>query len=197
MDLIERYIREVKAYLPGKQQTDIGQELNGNLHAAVDDREEELGRPLTESEVERLLQGFGHPLVVAGRYQASQGSLAFGPRLIGPVLFPLYLRVLWLLIGIGSLLHALILVALGVTGTTMTAGDIANTFVLQIVIQFAVVTGGFIVVERTLPMMRWTAQPGRVGYPGVFDSGRSLGRVRSSRWRAGCDAGRHQPVGVL
>ena len=84
MELLERYLQAVRFFLPQKQQDDIVRELSENLIAQMEDREAELGRPLTESEEADILRTHGHPMIVAGRYRAHQ-------QLIGPVFFPVYL----------------------------------------------------------------------------------------------------------
>jgi hypothetical protein len=83
MDLLERYLQAVGVYLPAKGREDTLAELKTNLLAALEGREEELGRPLTEAEEAELLRGHGHPSIVAARYQPSR-------QLIGPEIFPYY-----------------------------------------------------------------------------------------------------------
>ena len=56
MELLDRYVRAVKTYLPRAQQDDIVKELSANLQAQMEDREAELGRPLSEAELEALLE---------------------------------------------------------------------------------------------------------------------------------------------
>jgi hypothetical protein len=87
MDLLERYLQAVKKYLPARRQDDIIAELRANMESQIEDRESELGRPLTTGELEDLLRKMGHPMLVASRYQPQQ-------YLIGPTLFPMYLYVL-------------------------------------------------------------------------------------------------------
>jgi hypothetical protein len=84
MDLLERYLQAVKFFLPRRQQDDIVRELSENLISQIEDRQEELGRALTEDELADLLRRHGHPMLVAGRYRSHQ-------QLIGPVFFPMYL----------------------------------------------------------------------------------------------------------
>src|SRR5215469_347243 len=101
MDLIDRYLNAIKPFLPPDQRDDIIAELGANLHDEADEREAALGRPLSEAEIEAIIQAHGHPLAVAGRYQPSQGGFTFGRQLISPTLFPLYLRALWIVIAVG------------------------------------------------------------------------------------------------
>ena len=87
MELLERYLQAVRKYLPNRRQDDIVAELRANMESQIEDRESELGRPLTQGESDDFLRKMGHPMVVASRYQPQQ-------YLIGPTLFPMYLYVL-------------------------------------------------------------------------------------------------------
>ena len=92
MDLVERYVNAVRTFLPKGQQDDITNELSENLKAQIDDRETELGRPLTDAEQEAILRHYGHPMLVAGRYQTNQGSVGFGREFIGMTVSVLHQR---------------------------------------------------------------------------------------------------------
>src|SRR5882672_981392 len=87
MDLLDRYLQAVKKHLPWKGQDDIIAELRANLEAQLEDKQAELGRPLTIAEVEAWLKQMGPPMHVAARYQPQQS-------LIGPAVFPTYWFVL-------------------------------------------------------------------------------------------------------
>ncbi|HEY1750475.1 MAG TPA: hypothetical protein VGG29_04395 [Caulobacteraceae bacterium] len=87
MDLIDRYLDTVRLLLPREQRDDIAAELRDVLMSRREDREAELGRPLTRKENEAMLREYGHPFVVAARYGRQQ-------FLIGPQLYPLYALVL-------------------------------------------------------------------------------------------------------
>lgn len=87
MELLERYLQAVKKHLPGKKQDDILAELRANMESQLEDKEAELGRPLTQTEVEEWLRAMGPPILIASRYQPQQ-------YLIGPTLYPVYLYVL-------------------------------------------------------------------------------------------------------
>src|SRR5262245_47070800 len=84
MDMLDKYLQAVRFFLPRGTEDDIVRELSANLMAQIEDREEELGRPLTDDERADILRRHGHPLIVAGRYRSHQ-------RLIGPTVFPMYL----------------------------------------------------------------------------------------------------------
>ena len=81
--LVDHYLLQLQTFLPAKQREDIAAELRESIRSAVEERERELGRALTDDETNGVLVGFGHPLVVAGRYLPMQ-------HLIGPDVFPLY-----------------------------------------------------------------------------------------------------------
>jgi hypothetical protein len=87
MDLLDRYLQAVKKHLPWQRQDDIIAELRANLEAQLEEKESELGRPLTTGEAEEWLKQLGAPLQMAARYQPQQ-------YLIGPTVFPIYWYVL-------------------------------------------------------------------------------------------------------
>src|ERR1700739_2514315 len=87
MELLDRYLQAVKKHLPWKRQDDIIAELRTNLESQLEEREAELGRPLTQSEAEDWLKQLGPPIQMASRYHPQQ-------YLIGPSLFPTYWYVL-------------------------------------------------------------------------------------------------------
>lgn len=68
MDLIERYLHAVKTHLPAGQQDDVVAELAEDLRPRIDDRQAELGRPLTEDAVagaDRRQGRAGHKALVS------------------------------------------------------------------------------------------------------------------------------------
>ena len=107
MELLERYLRAVKFFLPHRQQDDILRELSENILSQMDDKAAELGRPLNESEQTAILKQHGHPFVVASRFRNT--PLQY---LIGPVVFPFYWFVLKILFWIGLGVSALNSIAL-------------------------------------------------------------------------------------
>jgi hypothetical protein len=138
MDMLDRYLQAVKFFLAGEQQQDdIVRELSENLRARIDDREEELGRPLDEAELAAILRDHGHPMVVAGRYRKHQ-------RLIGPTFFPLYVFALKMGLGVAllvSVVHAVVTAALAGDSKTLLDGLLA--FPGRALMVFAWTTLGF------------------------------------------------------
>ncbi len=86
-DLLARYLQAIGDHLPAATRADVLAELRANLQAQIDDRAEELNRPLTEPEVAAILKEHGRPILVAARYLPQQ-------YLIGPAIFPYYLMTL-------------------------------------------------------------------------------------------------------
>lgn len=142
MDLFERYMQAVRKYLPWQRQDDIIAELRANLDAQREEREAELGRPLTEGEMIDWLKELGPPLQMAGRYQP--------PRyLIGPTIFPLYWKILRLVALWMSVAYAISMVArvfIESHGPEWVAGQIAQYPELLIMLA-AWITGVFAVLE--------------------------------------------------
>lgn len=89
MDLLERYLAEVRRNLPSKEADDITAELRDVLLERAEEQEKAAGKVNWNS----LLQEFGHPLVVAARYRKQQW-------LVGPELYPFYLHFLKVIVAI-------------------------------------------------------------------------------------------------
>jgi hypothetical protein len=109
MNLLNRYLQAVERCLPKARREDIIAELRANILSQIEDREEELGRPLTENEIVSMLQHHGNPMIVAGRYREANLGLAFGIQLIGPELFPFYRMILGLNFAITLLIFAVVM----------------------------------------------------------------------------------------
>jgi len=145
MNLLNRYLQEVSRHLPKAKREDIIAELGANISSQMEDREGELGRPLTESEVLEMLQHHGNPMMVAGRYRPHNLGLAFGVRLIGPELFPFYRMILLLNMGITLFILGVLLPILArELHLTITLGRLLTPLLAQ----FAAVTVIFIALDR-------------------------------------------------
>ena len=108
MELLEQYLNVIKMYLPRDQRDDIINELRENLLSEMEEREAEMDRPLNENEQEDILQRYGHPQLVAKRYAPVQPNLTFGRQLIGPAIFPIYVKMLWIVLGGMVIVHAVL-----------------------------------------------------------------------------------------
>jgi hypothetical protein len=110
MELLDRYLQAVKKHLRWERQDDIIAELRANLEAQLEDKEAELGRPLTQGEAEDWLKQIGSPRQMAARYQPQR-------YLIGPAIFPSYLFALRTACFWAMIAYAIGSVALLATGT--------------------------------------------------------------------------------
>ena len=160
MELLDRYVAAVKSSLPSAQRDDIAAEICAELEAQVEDREQQLGRPLTPDEAAEILKRYGHPRIVASRYCTTQ-------YLIGPMLLPFYWNVLKIVLLATTLLAfaaasaktiafgapaVQIAAAWGTFWTTMLAGVGAVTIIFAIIERTAQgSSGGSIWLERWNP----------------------------------------------
>ena len=150
MTPLERYLKSLSKLLPAGQREDILRELSEDIRSEMEDKESELGRPLTEAEQLQLLKRRGNPLQVAAGYTSNKGTLAFGPQLIGPVLFPFYLRVLAFNLGLTFVIIGTIFAALSLSGQPIHVADLFSNVLLQLFVQLAAVTVIFVLVEKHL-----------------------------------------------
>ena len=144
MDLLDRYLAAIARELPKAQAPDVIAELRDTLLSEVEEREAGLGRKLNRKELEALLIGFGHPLVVAGRYRKVQ-------HLVGPEVFPFWFATLRVVLGIEAAIWlGALIVTFASTGTPV--GQVLNhmtpTLFTVAVFSFGVVTLVFAVFER-------------------------------------------------
>jgi hypothetical protein len=150
MDLVDRYLKTVAKALPEAQREDIIRELSEDIRSEMEDKQSELGRALTEAEQQALLKQRGNPLLLAARYHQDDRRVAFGRLLIGPVLFPFYIKVLSFNLGLTFVVIGTIFLALSLSGQPVHFNDIFSTCLLQLFIQLGVVTLIFSLIERHL-----------------------------------------------
>jgi hypothetical protein len=124
MELLDRYLQAVKKHLPWQRQDDIIAELKANLESQLEDKEAELGRPLTQGEAEDWLKQLGPPIQVAARYQPQR-------YLIGPAVFPIYWYVLRLALTWASIIYSIVVVA-QVFGGQVPSGDSLLEAILRV-----------------------------------------------------------------
>ncbi len=169
MQLIEEYLKAVKSYLPAAQREDILKELEENIRSQMEDKESELDRPLTEAEQEAILKQHGHPVLVAGRYRQDTRTVAFGRQLVGPALFPFYARVLSVNLGITGVILVIIFTALFVAGQPVNLSEMFRVCLLQLFIQFAIITAIFSAAETHMTKYSDRWDPRKAGYPRYLD----------------------------
>lgn len=143
MEILDRYLQSVKKHLPWQRQEDILAELRANMESQLEDKEAELGRPLSEAEAMEWLKQFGPPIRVAARYQRQQ-------YLIGPAVFPAYWYALRLSLGWMTAIYAIgKTVSIVVNGQGWRAA-VEATFALPflLLVNAAIVTAIFVVIEQ-------------------------------------------------
>jgi hypothetical protein len=94
-ELVDRYLQNVRFWLPRAQQDDVIAELSEDIRSEMEDQQAERAHKLDESEVAGILKRRGHPIIAASRFLPRQ-------QLIGLALLPSYwfvlkLVVLWIL----------------------------------------------------------------------------------------------------
>jgi hypothetical protein len=145
MDLIDRYLSAVRRNLPARNADDIVAELRDALASRIEDREEELGRPLDAAEIQAVIKDFGHPLVVAGRFRGRQS-------LIGPEVFPFYLsvaRIVLLAIAGVQLAIGLVQLLFGDRDPVQLLLQTIGGLSVSLLVSLAIVTLIFAILERT------------------------------------------------
>jgi HAAS domain-containing protein len=149
MNLIDRYITEVGKHLPRKNRADIEAEIRSTLEDMLDERKQGEG-PADEATVLKLLKEYGSPREVAATYQTQQHQYLIGPRL-----FPIFERVVRIVLAIvvGASLIGLG-VGLAETGFAgpefvSTLGEWAGGLFSGLIAAFGNMVLVFAIIERT------------------------------------------------
>jgi hypothetical protein len=111
MNLIDTYISEVGRQLPGKTRADIETELRSILQDMLEERAKNTGKPVDDELTLQILQEYGSPEHVAASYRGER-------YLVGPKLYPSYIKVLQIVLPIVGVLS---LVGLGLSLIPMDA----------------------------------------------------------------------------
>jgi hypothetical protein len=185
MELLKSYLKTVGKGLPEAQREDILRELSEDIRAEMEEKSAELGRPLTKDEQQAVLKQRGNPLLLAARYRQDTRALVIGRELIGPALFPFYVKVLSFNLGLTFIIITIIFAALVASGQHVSFREIFSTALLQLFIQLGAVTLIFSLIQRSMNQNpdRWGAgEPGGLHLPQIresFDFGR--GRKDATR----------------
>jgi hypothetical protein len=142
MELLDRYLQAVKKYLPWQRQDDILAELRANLESQLEEKETELGRPMTKAEGEGWIKQLGSPMQMAARYQPNQ-------YLIGPALFPIYWFVLKMALLWAAVIYLVVnavLITLDSPSVSAYASTVAQT-PSMLIVTAAWITGIFAAIE--------------------------------------------------
>ena len=151
MDLLARYLQAVGQYLPEASKDDTLAELRENLLAQMDDRAEELGRPLNDGDVAAILLEHGKPEKVALRYLPQRS-------LIGPTVFPFYMFTLRRMLPLVVLVYAVAQTAmLFLQGT---GGDLSGRIVTAVLKLFPVLLVSAACVTLTFVLIEFVISRG-------------------------------------
>jgi hypothetical protein len=158
MNLLHSYLNAVRVFLPRTvDQQDILSELSAHLQIKFEEREEQLGRPLTEDEQAAVLSDYGSPVVVAARYGGANLGLAFGRQLIGPEVFVLYRYVLLAQFTITIIVVTAFRIASGASG------GLVGRYLLPMLMQSVLTTTIFIAIDafkrRSRTRTAWNFPP--------------------------------------
>jgi hypothetical protein len=143
--LVDRYLAAIRRELPLRHADENIAELRDVLMSKIEDKESDLGRPLTDREVEQILIDFGHPILVAAGYRKT-------PYLIGPELFPMWVATMRFVLGFWGVLLVVSLFVAAVSTPYATPqwllDKAGNAFWSGLIWVFGVVTLVFAVNER-------------------------------------------------
>ena len=111
MNLLDLYVSEVGSHLPAKTRADIETELRSLLQDMLEERAKSSGKPVDDELTLQVLQEYGSPEKVATSYRGER-------YLVGPKLYPTYIKVLQIVLPIIGILS---LVGLGLSLVPMDA----------------------------------------------------------------------------
>lgn len=153
MKLINRYVNEIGKNLPLlKGREDIEKELRSTLEDMLEERSQKTGRPADEALELELLREYGDPFDVAMTYNPQ-------PYLIGPRLFPTFLRVLKIVItSIATVLLIVTGIRAGVSGEAFMSaefvkilGDGLENTLIAVILGVGNIVTIFAILERAFP----------------------------------------------
>lgn len=140
MTQIDAYLARVRFWLPGRKGAAAADDLRDVLAELIEDREQRLGRLLSEAEIETVSMEFGRPAVGASRYSTARPLVSAG-------LMPADVRVLGVsVIGVVIVQAALVTGALPDTGEAIRTS--AGRIVTGLLWTFTSVTLAFAMLTR-------------------------------------------------
>jgi len=100
MKMINNYLDSFENYLPINTRSEIREEFESSILDQIEEKEEQLSRPLNEQEQEELLLKIGHPMKVAAGFLPNQ-------QLVSEEYFPAYKKVLTIALWIYGIITVL------------------------------------------------------------------------------------------
>lgn len=154
MKLIDRYVNEVgKRLLVLQGREDIEKELRSTLEDMLEERAGKEGRPADEAMEIELLKEYGSPDSVATTYNPH-------PYLIGPRIFPLFLKILKIVLLSTAFGMTVVMIIELITQTplmgsefTEVLGDGLGNILSTVIAASGYVVLIFAIIERTVPAL--------------------------------------------
>ncbi len=149
MELVNSYLLQVGQHLPRDQRSDIIRELRDDITEQLDALAEQAGRSPDAADERAVLGRLGHPLKVASSYSSRR-------YLIGPGLYPAYLKTLRTSIGLVLASFLLFWVAMGSdnTGTYVLKGLLGQVLGISFWVA-VIVTTVFLLLETSGDKLGW------------------------------------------
>ncbi len=141
---LDKYIEDVKTYLPGKNRQDIIDELRSILEDRLTDMSAESNQAPSDEAVIEMLSDFGHPLRVAAKYQSDSRSL------VGPTLYPFYRMSVMVSLIVSTCILVILLAVKSLFDIDL--GDVNRVwmFVNTYIYIVGIITAGFFMAERLM-----------------------------------------------
>jgi hypothetical protein len=157
MELLDRYMLEVRNHLPRKMKADLEAEIRSLIEDNLEDRSQAVGQEIDEEMVVEVLREFGSPEKVAASYLPEK-------YLIGPQLYPAFMLTLRIvLIVIGSLAMIGIGINLAQSGATIWQSLLEGVAGL-----YSALLQALAIVVFIFAIIQW-AQPNRSDEPKAWD----------------------------
>jgi hypothetical protein len=152
MKLIDRYVNEVgKRLLVLQGREDMEKELRSTLEDMLEERAEKEGRPADEAMEIELLKEYGSPDEIATTYNPH-------PYLIGPRIFPLFVKILKIVLLSTAFGMTVVMIIQLITQTplmgsefTEVLGDGLGNILSTVISAAGYVVVIFAIIERTVP----------------------------------------------
>lgn len=149
MKLVNSYLTEVGQHLPRDQRTDIIGELRDDITEQLNAIAEQAGRSPDVTDERAVLGRLGHPLKVASAYASRR-------YLIGPGLYPAYLKTLRTSIGLVLAFSLLLWVAMG--------SDSSGTYVFKGLVGQVIEISFWVAVVVTIVFLSLEASGEKLGW---------------------------------
>ena len=150
MKLLDLYLDQIRQSLPPRNREDILKEISSTLMDMIEDRNPNPGEKASEETVKEVLREFGSPRKVATQFGAQN-------YLIGPRMFPIYLKVLRIVMIVVAAFNVIGLIVAIVNQSGFNNGmleailQVVGSLISSLFTTFGIVTLSFAGIERATP----------------------------------------------